>query len=344
MNSTIRNLILFLFLAVVSAGAIQAVTITPSNKYVTRKLTTGTFDAIRTNTSIDVVYTVGPRSIEVYAPDNLIDYIKVSVKGSELTVNYKENMNIKGNHKSCVRVSAPDVKTFTTASAGDITIKSPINLANSTVTMTCLSAGDIDALSIEARQVSLTSSSAGDIETKNIKAEDISLSCNSAGDIETGAVTVTGNATLKTNSAGDIDITRLLAGTEVIALANSAGKIEIDAVNTEKADFSSNSAGDIVVKDIKANIIKGSVNSAGSVSLSGNCDVADFSSRSTGAVKASGLKANKVTASVYSLGEVKCQALESLDAIRKGMGSIQYAGSPANITVDDPRGGGVIKL
>lgn len=344
MNRTIKNLILLLFFAVASAGAIQAATITPSNRYVTRKVTSGAFDALRTNTSVDIEYTVGPRSIEVYAPDNLIDYIKVSLNGSELVVSYKENMNINGNHKSCVRVSAPDVKSFTAASAGDITIQSPINLANATVTMTCLSAGDIDALGITAKKVTLVTNSAGDIGTKNIKAGSVSITSNSAGDIETGAVTVTGSATIRATSAGDIEIKQLLAGTEVSVTASSAGDIEIDAINTEKADFESNSAGDIEVKDIKANIVSGKAYSAGSVTLSGNCDMADLSSRSTGSVKASDLKANKVTAAVYSVGMVKCHPLQSLDATRKGMGSIRYAGNPANITVDDSRSGGISKL
>lgn len=99
------------------AATASAVTIVPSSKYVTRKVNTGDFTAVRTNTAIDIVYTVGPRSIEVYAPDNLIPYIKVSLSDSEIRVNYSENMTINGSHKSYVKISAPAVSRFTTGSA-----------------------------------------------------------------------------------------------------------------------------------------------------------------------------------------------------------------------------------
>ncbi len=344
MNRTIKRLSILLFFAIISVIAVQAATITPSNKYVTRKVTSGAFTALRTNSSVDITYTVGPRSIEVYAPDNLINYIKVTLKGGELIVGYTENMNIKGKHKSCVRVSAPDVKDFTVASSGDITIKSPIKQPGATIKLTSQSAGDIESLGIEARKVCLTANSAGDIDTKNIKAESVDISANSAGDIETGNVDVTNDATIHANSAGDIDIPQLVAGVEIKVSANSAGDIEINAVNTERASFVANSAGGIEVKDVKANEVIGMANSTGSVTLAGNCATASLASTSTGTVNAASLKANDVTASVYSVGKVVCRALKSLNAERKGMGTIKYAGNPSNITVDDARGGGVSRL
>ena len=144
-------------IALMAFGALaaQGADVTPSNRYITRKVNSGAFTAIRTNTSLDIVYTVGPRDIEIYAPDNLMPYIQVAIKGSELIVSYKENMNIHGSHKSHIKISAPDVNKFTTASAGDIDIKSPIRLNNQTVEMRVLSAGDITAKAIEASEIRL---------------------------------------------------------------------------------------------------------------------------------------------------------------------------------------------
>ena len=169
---------------------------------------------------------MGPRDIEIYAPDNLMPYIQVAIKGSELIVSYKENMNIHGSHKSHIKISAPDVNKFTTASAGDIDIKSPIRLNNQTVEMRVLSAGDITAKAIEASEIRLQTNSAGDIETGSLKAENVFLMVNSAGDIETENVTARNKASVSVNSAGDVDVPEIVAGGMVSLSTNSAGDIK----------------------------------------------------------------------------------------------------------------------
>ena len=58
-------------------------TITASKKYETKNITTSEFNAISTSSSVNVIYTqaTGEPSVEIYAPDNVIDYISVEVKG-----------------------------------------------------------------------------------------------------------------------------------------------------------------------------------------------------------------------------------------------------------------------
>lgn len=333
-------------IALMAFGALaaQGADVTPSNRYITRKVNSGAFTAIRTNTSLDIVYTVGPRDIEIYAPDNLMPYIQVAIKGSELIVSYKENMNIHGSHKSHIKISAPDVNKFTTASAGDIDIKSPIRLNNQTVEMRVLSAGDITAKAIEASEIRLQTNSAGDIETGSLKAENVFLMVNSAGDIETENVTARNKATVSVNSAGDVEVPEIVAGGMVSLSTNSAGDIKITTVSAPSASISTNSSGDIRVSELKADDVSASSGSSGNINLSGVCSSASLSARSVGDVNAKGLKAKDVDASVSSSGNVTCYAVNSLLARRSSVGEIRYAGNPSTVKIESNRKDGVRPL
>ena len=94
-------------------------TITASKKYETKNITTSEFNAISTSSSVNVIYTqaTGEPSVEIYAPDNVIDYISVEVKGKTLVVGMTKNIRIKGQHKKEVHVSAPAVDNLKASSS-----------------------------------------------------------------------------------------------------------------------------------------------------------------------------------------------------------------------------------
>ncbi len=310
MKTSLRTFILLIMAFAGAAGALAA-TVRPSDKYVTREVKTGDFDALRTITSLDIVYTVGPRKVEIYAPDNLIEYIDVEVHGKELNVKYKENMNIRGKHKSYVKVSAPAVKSFTTTSSGDIEIKSPISLKNEFIALNTTSAGDIEALSINAKGVAMGISSAGDIEAQDILADVVDISIISSGDIE---------------------IKEVVAGTEVKATTNSAGDIKIGEISAPTVSLYSNSAGDIrtVVKADKANI---ATSSSGDITVSGICSTANLASASSGNVDARELKAAVVNVHAASSGDIYCWALKKLVGCCIGSGAVRYKKTSAAIDI-----------
>lgn len=339
MKTICKPIILTLVLAMVAGAAAFGATVNPSNKYRIRKVTSKEFDAVRTNTAIDIVYTVGPTDIEIYAPDNLLPYIQVTLKGTEIIVSYKEDMHINGKHKSEVRISAPAVKRFTTGSAGNITINSNISLKNEELELIVLSAGDIKARNLEAQSVLLRTNSAGDIETGSIKADNVSLIANSAGDIETDNITAKKEAKLICNSAGDIEAGEVYAGSIIKTVTNSAGDIEIPVASAPDISVSANSSGDIEIKNAKATNVSAATNSAGNIKISGICSEASLSSGSTGSILARNLKASNVTASARSVGNIECHALKSLSAVRTGTGKIRYAGNPSETTIQDRKGG-----
>ena len=70
--------------------AIGNTPIKPSKKYVTKKVEIKNINSISASTSVDVVYTQsqGKAYAEVYAPDNIIPYIKVQQSGNKLNSNH----------------------------------------------------------------------------------------------------------------------------------------------------------------------------------------------------------------------------------------------------------------
>ena len=91
--------------------------ITPSKNYVTKKVNVGSFNAISTSSSVDVIYTQssGGQDVEIYAPDNLVDYIDVRVEGGVLKVGFKSprnNFSINGKHKPAGAVQGEESILF----------------------------------------------------------------------------------------------------------------------------------------------------------------------------------------------------------------------------------------
>ena len=71
--------------------------------------------------------------------------------------------------------------------------------------------------------------------------------------------------------------------------------------------------------------------------MGGICSYAEMSNGSSGDIDASNLKATSVHATVMGSGEIKCYAVESLEAYRRSIGTIRYAGNPAGVTVSSNR-------
>lgn len=223
--------------------------IVPSKNYETRQVKVDSFDGISTSTTIDVIYTQtsGNQQIEIYAPDNLMEYIKVNVEGGILHVGFQSDdhkgLNIRGKHNTEVRVSAPAVHSFSTSSCGGILLKNGLRTSG-LVTMNSSSSGDIEGGDVVCDELKTSSSSAGDVTLAKAK-------CNSLK--------------IEASSAGDVTIKDLMAET-VEADASSSGDISIAEGTCDNAVFEASSSGDIEAKDLKAKHVKATSSSAGDIS------------------------------------------------------------------------------
>lgn len=216
-----------------------------SNNYITKELYgIKNFNSIEVRSMPDVEYTQsknGNTSVSVHCPDNILEYLDVSVNGNTLTVGFKKDIQIEGRCKVKVTASSPELKSVKTTSAGDIKLLSDIT-AKGDFQITTTSAGDIEARSIICNNINISTSSAGDVEVKNIKCDKAELRVSSAGDIDIDHIdAMTINAS--TSSAGDIE----LAGraVDVYLSSSSAGDIDAGKLKAKNVTAKASSAGDI---------------------------------------------------------------------------------------------------
>lgn len=219
-------------------------TITPSKTYQTQSVEVDSFNAITSSSGIDVIYTQaeGEPSVEVYAPDNIIDRITVKVKDETLVLGLERHTRIKGRCKKEVRVSAPAVQCLRASSAGDIVLKNGLTTTGNVV-IKASNGGDISGEGITCTDLHIDASSAGDIQLKEISCTNIEAKASSGGDIELSGRCE--KAVYKTSSAGDINAKKMEA-VDVDATANSAGDISCHVSGRLTARTSS--SGDISYK------------------------------------------------------------------------------------------------
>lgn len=237
--------------------------IVPSKNYVTKKVEVGTFDGISTATSIDVAYTQtsGNQDVEIFAPDNLVDYVNVTVEEGMLKVRFhsedsKQGLSIKGDHKTEVRISSPAVHTLSTSSNGDIVLKNGLQtdgevriksssngdieggtIVCGALVATASSNGDITLEGAECTSLDVDASSNGDVGIKHVKAETVEADASSNGDVNLSGVCRLAKLTASSN--GDVEAKNLKADA-VVAKASSTGDVTCCPIESLDATTSSN--------------------------------------------------------------------------------------------------------
>lgn len=263
----------------------------PSKNYVTEKVSITDIDAIRSSSSVDVVYTQAPGTpyAEIYAPDNIVPLVKVEQEGKALKIGFKSNTSIQGKYKCEVRVFAPEVTSFSTSSASDITLANGLKTSKP-VTLKASSSGDIDASSVQCGDLSMTTSSSGDIKVGTIACGMLALDTQSSGDIKVTSATCTG-ADIESSSAGDCIVRQMAC------------------------------SGDV----------KASTSSSSDIKLAGTCRNASFSASSAGSIYAKDLLAKDVEARASSAGDIECNASGVLSTSVSSAGGVRYKGEPARV-------------
>ena len=236
----------------------------PSKNYVTEKVSISDIEAIRSSSSVDVVYTQasGTPYAEIYAPDNIVPLVKVEQDGKSLKIGFKSNTSIQGRYKCEVRVFAPEVTSFSTSSASDITLANGLKTSKP-VTLKASSSGDIDASSIQCGDLSMTTSSSGDIKAGTITCAMLALDTQSSGDIKLASATCTG-AAIESSSSGDCVVSEMACSGDVKASTSSSSDIKL-AGTCRNASFSASSAGNIYAKDLLAKDVEARASSAGDI-------------------------------------------------------------------------------
>ena len=257
----------------------------PSKNYVTEKVSISDIEAIKSSSSVDVVYTQASGTPYAdYAPDNIVPLVKVEQDGKALRIGFKSNTSINGRCKCEVRVFAPEVTSFSTSSSSDITLANGLKTSKP-VTLKASSSGDIDAPSLACGDLSMTTSSSGDIKIGAITCGMLSLDTQSSGDIKVTSAQCTG-ATIDSSSSGDCIVTEMACSGDVKASTSSSSDIKL-AGTCRNASFSASSAGGIYAKDLLAKDVEARASSAGDVECNAS-GVLSTSVSSAGSVRYKG--------------------------------------------------------
>ena len=245
--------------------------IVPSKNYITQKVKVDNFEGISTSSSIDVKYTqtTGSTDVEVYAPDNLMEYVKLEVEGGMLKIFFYseetgKSINIKGKHDTEVRIAAPAVHALQASSSGDILLMNGLQCEEE-VSLSASSSGDIKGGNILCKALETEASSSGDIELENVECTSLITEASSAGDISINDVKAE-TVNVQASSSGDVSMAGVCRSAKFES--SSAGDIEADELKAEHVIAKASSAGDITCHATES--LEVSISSAGNVSYKGD--------------------------------------------------------------------------
>lgn len=236
-------LVMLMFLCITG---IQAQTVTPSKKYITKDLNNvGTFSSIRVLGSPDVEYRQSSGSkttVSIYGSDNLVDLLEVSAVNGVLQVNIKKGVKIlSGERRLKVITSSPSLKEVDIKGSADVYLKGTIK--GSDLNLNITGSGDIEAENLQYTNLSAYVKGSGDIDVKNVKATAVKTVISGSGDVNLKGSAQ--KATLTVNGSGDISADKLTA-TNVLATVSGSGDISCYA--SKQLDAKVSGSGDIEYK------------------------------------------------------------------------------------------------
>ena len=201
-------LVVLMFLFIIG---IQAQTVTPSKKYITKELNNvSNFSSIRVLGSPDVEYRQSSGSkttISVYGSDNLVDLLEVSTVNGVLQVNIKKGVKIlSGERRLKVIASSPSLNQVDIKGSADVYLKGTIkgndlNVKATIVMSEVNGSGDIN-MKGSAQKAALTVNGSGDIDAEKLAATNVVATVAGSGDIVCYAA---GQLDAKVSGSGDIE-------------------------------------------------------------------------------------------------------------------------------------------
>ena len=260
-NSKVSSMLVVLMFLLVTG--IQAQTVTPSKKYITKELNNvSNFSSIRVLGSPDVEYRQSNGSkttVSIYGSDNLVDLLEVSTVNGVLQVNIKKGVKIlSGERRLKVIASSPSLNQVDIKGSADVYLKGTIK--GNDLNLNIAGSGDIEAENLQYANIFALVKGSGDIDLKNVKATTVMSEVNGSGDINMKGSAQ--KATLTVNGSGDISAEKL-AATNVVATVAGSGDIvcyasrQLDARVSGSGDIEYKGSPSVVNKQGKKNSITG---------------------------------------------------------------------------------------
>lgn len=262
---TLTKIISLACIAVCLSCIGTAKTIRPTKNYQTVKRNIGKIESVYTSSSIDFVYhqTNGNPYIEIYASDNLMEYIVVKETGGKLTAYYENGITINGTNRCRIDIYAPDITDFSTKASGDISIPEGIITAGD-IKMSTQASGNIECKSLKCKNLMAETCASGDIDIISTDCSLLQTEINASGDFEAKEV-ICRTAALSINASGDCNISRLQCESEFKGTINASGDMEISGYSP-KAILRNNASGNLEAENFIAEEVEAEAYGSGDIS------------------------------------------------------------------------------
>ncbi len=173
-------------LSTASAQDKQNETIEGNGKLITRDINVQPFDALKANGVYELKLTQGDKeSVKIEADENLQELFTVKNDGSQLNIEMKKNLNIKGKLRVKVYVTFRNLKSIDLNTVGNV---SSDQLSFTDLTLKNQSVGNVD-LNFTANKLDLKNTSVGNVKLKG-KAETAILKNSGVGNFRAGDLVV----------------------------------------------------------------------------------------------------------------------------------------------------------
>lgn len=182
-----------------------------SSNYITDEYNVPDFNRMDIYLPADIKYemTEDEPSVNIYAPDNLMEYLRFEVNNGCLMVQYSENIRANNLKDLKIRVKSSTLQEVNILGAGDFDIPSPLVCESFSVSVK--GAGDVEVNSVETTgNVDILIQGAGDVDLEHVECDAVTATIQGAGDVDIAGKCNTASLTIQ--GAGDIDIRRLEAG------------------------------------------------------------------------------------------------------------------------------------
>lgn len=211
-----------IFLALTTSSCVQRQSVKASQNYITQKVKTGNFNAIKVLGSADIIFKQSNDThVEIYGSDNVVPLLETYVDNHTLIIKFKKNVNVINRGKLQVGVASPELNNLTINGSGNVKITKGIQTDHN-VEFCINGSGNIQGEKISCHKMGVSINGSGDVKIQGIQSKECYARIAGSGDIDFNGKT--GKAEYSIAGSGDIDASSLRAS-DVTATTTGSGDI-----------------------------------------------------------------------------------------------------------------------
>lgn len=199
-------------------------TIVCSDNMVTRRMATGEFNKIIANNAMTVEYTpsAAPMNVRLYASDNLIDYIRLSVKKGVLTVDVERQYSSDGKNGPKVIISGSGLCNFALSGAASAVVTAPLVVAGDMTVNLEGASGLTLHKDLKCGRLRVEEDGASNVVMNVVSATDVIAECEGSSHISLNGLSVSNTVKASAEGSSTINLTDVTAPTLSVEVSGSS--------------------------------------------------------------------------------------------------------------------------